>query len=251
MKKLFLFFATAIVVLSFNACKKSTEDFQTASLSEYSPLTTGKYITYQLDSIVYINFGAGAVVHSYEVKYEVDSLFIDNMGRPAYRVFRYIRNTPTAVWVPDNSFTAVNAGTSFEFVENNMRFLKLKQPVRDNYSWKGNSFIDTYSSNSDVRYLDDWDYIYDSVGLQSQVGNFTLDKTLIVNQRDEVVGNPSDQNSYAEINYGQEKYAAGIGMVYKKFFHSEWQPPIPPPTNSPGHFADGSYGITLTMIDHN
>ena len=170
------------------------------------------------------------------------------MGRLAYRIFRYIRSNPAAAWTPDNTFAAVNTTTGFEFVENNMRFLKLKQPVRDNYSWKGNSFIDTYSSNSLLHYMDDWDYIYDSVGVQTQVGNFTLDNTLIVNQRDEVVGDPTDPNAYSEVNYGQEKYAFGIGMVYKRFFHSEYQPPVP---NLGGHFADGSYGITLSMIDHN
>ena len=248
MKKLSLFFVAAILVLSFSACKKSSEDFQTPALNDYFPLTTGKYITYDLDSLVYINFGTATVVHSYQVKYEVDSLITDNLGRPAYRIFRYIRNTATAAWVPDNTFMAVNISTSLEFIENNMRFLKLKQPVRDTYSWKGNTYIDTYSTNSLLHYMDDWDYIYDSVGVQTQVGNFTLDNTLIVNQRDEVIGNPSDPNAYAEVNYAQEKYAAGIGMVYKKFFHSEYQPPVP---NLGGHFADGSYGITLTMIDHN
>lgn len=249
MKNLILvFMITAFIAVTLNSCKKSTEDFQTAALSEYSPLIIGKYITYDLDSLVYLNFGTSSAIHHYQVKYVVDSMFTDNSGRPAYRIFRYIRNTSTAPWTADNSFTAVNTTTSLEFVENNMRFLKLKQPVRDYYSWKGNSSIDTYSLNSQVKYLDDWDYIYDSVGVQTQVGNFALDNVLTVNQRDEIIGNPSDPNSYQETNFSQEKYAAGIGMVYRKFFHSEYQPPVP---GLGGHFVDGSYGITMTMIDHN
>jgi hypothetical protein len=143
---------------------------------------------------------------------------------------------------------AVNTTQSLEFIENNMRFLKLRLPVRNDYSWKGHTYIDTYSVNSEVRYLDDWDYMYAYVGEQDQVGTFVLDNCLVVNQRDEVIGNPMDPNSYSEINFGQEIYAAGIGMVYRKFSHSEWQPPVP---GLGGHFVTGSYGIELTMIDHN
>ena len=248
MKKYPLFLFTVAVIISFSACKKSNEDFHTAALSDYAPLTVGKYIAYNLDSLIYINFGTDTQVHHYQVKYETDAQITDNDGRPAYRIIRYIRNTGTDPWFSDNTFMAVNATNSFEFTENNMKFIKLKLPVRDGYSWKGNTYIDTYSLNSEVKYLADWDYIYDSVGVQQQVGTFTLDSCLIVNQRDEVIGNPLDPNSYSEINYGQEKYAAGIGMIYKRFFHSEYQPPVP---GLGGHFVTGSYGITLTMIDHN
>jgi len=161
---------------------------------------------------------------------------------------RFIRNTAANPWQPDATFMAINTGTSLEFVENNLRYIKLKVPIKDSYSWKGNSYIDTYSLNSDLKYLDSWDYVYDSVGVRSTVGTFTLDSTLKVNQRDEIIGTPSDPNSYSEKNYGVEKYAAGIGLVYRNFFHSEYQPPVP---GLGGHFVTGSYGVIMTMIEHN
>jgi len=248
MKKLFLFFLVAIAVISFNSCKKSTDDFQATPLSDYFPLEIGKYVVYNLDSTVYTNFGTNLEIHNYQVKYEVDAAIVDNLGRPAFRIFRYIRTSPTGTWTPDHSFMAVNTGNTIEFIENNMRFLKLEQVIRDNFSWKGNSYIDTYSLNSDVKYLDDWDYIYENVGQPDQVGTFALDNTITVNQRDEVVGEPTIDTAYSEINQSQEKYAKGIGMVYRNFFHSEYQPPVP---GLGGHFVDGSFGVTLTMIDHN
>jgi len=248
MKKYPLFLFTIATIISFSACKKSSEELQTAALSDYSPLVVGKYITYSLDSLIYTSFGTASEIHSYQVKYETDAQITDNQGRPAYRIIRYIRNSPAGSWSPENTFMAVNSGNEFEFIENNQRFLKLHLPVRNNFSWKGNTYIDTYSTNSEVRYLDDWDYIYDSVGVQQQVGAYTLDSCLIVNQRDEVIGNPLDPDSYSEINYSQEKYAIGIGMVYRRFFHSEYQPPVP---GLGGHIVTGSYGVTFTMIDHN
>jgi hypothetical protein len=180
------------------------------------------------------------------VKHEIDAQITDNLGRPAYRIIRYIRKTAANPWTPDNTFMAVLANHSFEFVENNMRFLKLKEPIRDAYSWKGNSYIDTYSLNSTVKYLDDWDYTYDSTNVPLTFGAFTLDSTLKVEQRDEVIGNPSDINSYHEINFGMEKYAKGIGLIYREFLHVEYQPPTP----GRAGYKQG-YGVKLVMIDHN
>ena len=176
----------------------------------------------------------------------VDSLTTDNLGRPAYRIFRFLRKADPDAWVPSGTFMAILTTASMEFTENNMRFIKLKFPLDDGFTWKGNAYIDTYSLNSDVKYLDDWDYVYQNVGQPATVGAFNLDQTLTVNQRDETIGDPSDPSAYSEVNFGQEQYAFGIGLVYRKFFHSEFQP-----DPSPGYIADGSYGVTLTMIDHN
>lgn len=245
MKKYFFLLVVLASALMMGACKKSTETLQTARISDYVPLESGKYITYQLDSLVYLAFGTRDTTISYQVKYVVDSLITDNLGRPAYRIFRYIRKTDANPWAPNGTYQYVNTGTGLEFIENNLRYIKLKEPIRDAYSWKGNSYIDTYSSNSLLQYLDDWDYTLSNVGAADVIGTFSLDNTITVDQRDEIIGNPGDPSSYSEINFGQEKYAAGIGLVYRRFFHSEFQP------GGGGYFADGSYGVTYTMIDHN
>ena len=238
-----------ISVLILSACSKKTEDFKTAAISDYFPLQTGKFITYSLDStVVYLNFGASKAVISYQVKYVVDSLITDNLGRPAYRIFRYIRKTPADSWQADNTFMAVPTTNGMELIENNFRYIKMKLPISEGYSWKGNSFIDTYSLNSMVKYLDNWDYTYDSLNFPAKIGALTIDSTLKVAQRDEVIGDPTNPNSYSEINYGEEKYAKGIGLVYRRFLHLEYQPPVP---GHPGAYADASYGVTLRMIDHN
>lgn len=236
-----------ISAIILNACKKSDEVLNIASVNDYYPLQVGKYVTYNLDSTVFINFGTSQIVKSYQVKHVVDALITDNLGRPAYRIIRYIRNSPAAAWNPDNTFMAVPTEFAMEFVENNMRYLKLKAPVRNAFSWKGHSFIDTYSLNSNVKYLADWDYTYDSVNVKQTLGAFTLDSTLKISQRDEVIGNPSDPNSYHEINFGEEKYAKGIGMIYRNFLHIEYQPPTP---GGGGGYRIG-YGVKMTIVDHN
>jgi hypothetical protein len=247
--KRIIFFASVFTVLVFSACKKETEDFTAAPIEDYSPLVVGKFITYQLDTFKYLHFGLQDTTVAYQVKHVVDALITDNLGRPAYRIIRYIRKTSQDPWLPDNSFMAVNTGSSLEFIENNLRFLKLKSPIKDGYSWKGNSYIDTYSLNSTVRYLDDWDYIYEGLDEPLSLGSIQLDSTVKVSQRDEVIGNPADVNSYSEKNFSAEIYAKGIGLVYRKFLHTEFQPATPGGTAA--GYSDESYGITLTMIDHN
>ncbi len=231
------------MLLSVLSCKKSTEELNTVPLTDYAPMTVGKYITYQLDSLVFTNFGTVAEMHSYQVKITVDALTTDALGRPAYRLFRYIKYNGTPNWIPDNTFWAIHTGNTYEFIENNLRFLKLMQPVRENFSWKGNVYIDTRSANTDFRFMDDWDYVYENVNQPATVGTFTFDSTLTVNQREDSLGLPIvPETQYAEKTLAKEIYAKNIGLVYRNFLHWEFQ-----------RVYNGyvGYGVTYTMIDHN
>ncbi|MBC7937884.1 MAG: hypothetical protein H7Y86_21260 [Rhizobacter sp.] len=248
MKKFALLTCLAAVAMLMNSCKEKTGGVETASIGDYSPFTVGKFITYQLDSVVPVNFGAALETRTYEVKYLVDAAINDINNRPSFRIVRYIKK-PGNVWQGDATFLATPTSQGLEFVENNLRYIKLRLPIRDGYTWLGNSYIDTYSLNSEVKYLADWDYMYDSVGVAATVGDYNLDDVIKVEQRDEIIGDPTDPlNLYYETNYGMEKYARGVGLVYRKFLHIEYQRPTGSVT---GKFVDGTYGVTLTMIDHN
>ena len=244
-----IFLAGFVFALLFSACKKETEEYPSAAISDYMPLETGKYIIYQLDSVRY-GQTLTPIKTSYQVKYLVDSLIKDNLGRPAYRIYRFIRKTASDPWMEEATYLAINTTNSLEFVENNLRFIKLKLPVLQDYTWKGNSFINTTTDNSafDFRYLDGWEYAYDSLDASLDLGAISVENTIKVAQRDDVVGNPGDPNSYSEINHAVEYYAKGIGMVYKRFLHSEYQPPT---NGSDGYFSEATKGATFTMIEHN
>lgn len=156
MRKIFLLI-TIITTVIFSACKKHRRFYSCICLKDYYPLQIGKYITYNLDSTVFYQFWSRNGDTQLRA-YQVDALITDNLGRPptASSVISVIpQPTPGS---PDNTFMAVLTESSAEFIENNLRYLKLKSPVRNGFSWKGNTYIDTYSLNSDVKYLDDWDY---------------------------------------------------------------------------------------------
>ena len=243
------YFGVALLLITLlTACNKQNELYTTVSLSDYFPLQVGKYITYNLDSTVYINFGQKDTVIKYQVKDSIETQITDNLGRPAYRIVRYIRKDVSQAWISNNTFMAIPSATTIEYVENNLRFQKLKLPIKDGYSWKGNSFIDTYSLNSTTKYLDDWDYTYDSVNAPLTMGVIQFANTVTVNQRDEFLGQDPKLTGtqYAERNYSVEKYAKTIGLVYKEFLHWEFQGTQP---GRPSFYT--GYGVKLTMIAHN
>lgn len=238
------------IFISFliSSCKKENENFASAEVTDYYPLEIGKYITYDLDSTVYyINFNQQASVVHYQVQDRVDAQITDNQGRPAYRILRFIRKDSSKPWVASNTFMVVPTNNTIEFVENNLRYIKLQLPIKQDFSWKGNSSIDTYTFNPDVRYLEDWDYIYDSINVPLTFNSLTIDSTIKVFERDEFLGqDPSIPGTqYAEKNYSVEKYGKGIGLIYREFAHWEYQGPT---SQAPGYTG---YGITLSIIDHN
>lgn len=250
-KSVFGFSICSLIVaclLLFTSCNKTTETFSTPQLNDYYPLQIGKYITYQLDSLVYYSFGTRDSISHNQVKYTVDSLLTDNLGRPAYRIYKYFRKTANDTWVPQATFWAINDGSKIEFIEDNLRYIKMILPIQNDKSWKGNIYLQHYISNNlDHSYLDNWDYYYSNVGGADNVNNFSFENTLTINQRDDVSGIPGNPDAFSEINFAQEKYALGIGMIYKTFLHKEYQPD----NNGGGAVQDGSYGVTYTMIDHN
>jgi len=240
--------------LFLTSCSEKKVELNPPALSDYFPLQIGKSITYQLDSTVLTQFGADTVVKHYRVKELVDAEIVDGLGRKAYRILRTISDSAgTTPYVNNNTFMSVPQSTDWiERVENNLRFMSLRNPISEGFEWKGNSFIDASSINSPVRYLLDWTYQYQDVGKPFTAGGHTYENTITVLQRDEEFPEgPFDKTQpYKQWDYSIEVYALGIGLVYKNFDHKVWQGPNPG-GSTPGYWEDGSYRVIMTAIDHN
>jgi hypothetical protein len=248
-------FIAVVVLLFLSGCDKQQLDtYSMVPLSAYFPLQAGKYITYDMDSTTYPNFGSIAVITHYQVQYYTDTTITDNLGRTAYRIIRSIRDSASAPWTPDNTFLAINTGNTIEWIEDNLRYIKLDLPIASNTSWQGNNYLYTYTIDTSAlitppyTYLANWTYSYDSINTPLTLGNLTLDSTFKVNEVDNEVGIQNDPNYYSSITYSSENYAKGIGLVYRRFLYQQYQPPV---NGNPGYYNTDGYGITLTMIDHN
>jgi hypothetical protein len=241
-----IFFITSLLLTS---CSKQTETLNLPALTDYYPLQTGKVFIYRLDSsLISISGSSELDVKSYHARDSIADTIRDNLNRLSYRVYRSITDTlETQPWKTIASYYITPEDNTIELMdENNLRFIKLKQPLRNDYSWQGNSYIDTRSASSPYQYMDGWNYYYQNVGLPYTVLQGELPNTITVLQQDETSPpGDFDPGNYQQRNYSVEVYAYGIGLVYKEFLHRTWQ--VTPP---PAKFDNDSYGIKLNLISY-
>src|SRR5450631_4287001 len=238
-------FTLVFLILFAGSCNKSNP-LITDTPADYYPMHVGNYIIYRMDSLKYINVGSQDTIISYLAKEVVDDSITDNLGRLSYRVIRYLSDTTGASgWTPSIAYMVTPLPGSVEVVENNLRFIKLVTPVQDGITWLGNAYIDTKSDDSQVPYMDGWNYIYSSTGMPFNVLAGTIPITVTVKEADEVSG--LGDNSYTQTDYSAEVYGKNIGCIYKKFLYSVYQSPnVEYPQG-----ATIGYGLTFNMVSHN
>ncbi|MEO7984239.1 MAG: hypothetical protein ABI688_09170 [Bacteroidota bacterium] len=253
-QSIFCHWLLAFVVLSLFSCKTEKEEFITENISDYIPLTPGKYITYRIDSLVFTNFGRIQETHRYQVKDQVDSKVTDNLGRPAYRVFRYLRDSlGVTAWQPAGTYLVTVLTDQVEVLEDNLRFIKLHMPIKDGFSWKGNKYFPNepyepgYLFSNDFL-MQDWDYYYDGEASSFTYRGNNYSNVYTVEEIDESLNVPvTSPTLYALRSRAVEKYSKNIGLVYREYELWDYQPNS---TGSGGPFYTG-FGIRKWMIDHN
>lgn len=238
-----LFIAALLTIFALGSCEKMDSAPASIVIDQYYPLELGKYITYKLDSTVYIALNTKKVVRSYLVQDFVDAAITDNNGNAGFRIRRMMRsNTDTTQWFDNATFTVFPSIKNIQFVENNLKFIKLVNPVTDLNAWMGNSYINT--DDNLLRFYENWEYFYENIDQPFVANSQTFDSTLTVNQSDMINGDPNNKNFFYAITKSSEVYAKGVGLVYKEFLYEAWQP-------STQNYEANSYGVTLTIVNHN
>jgi hypothetical protein len=249
---------TILACVVFAGCDKTTtEQFQSGPLSDYFPLQVGKYITYRLDSTIFTNFGTINTVHYYQEKQIVDAQVPDNLGRPSYRILRFLRDTAgSQLWAPAGSYFITPTDKTIEVIDNNLRVVKLVLPITQDNTWKGNHYLpnEAYSSQysfSNDFLMGDWDYTYSSVDGSLAVKGKTYNNVVTVDGIDEAFNasnfNVINSSSIGYINRVQDVYSKNLGLIYQEFIMWEYQPPNG--TNQVG--TKVGFGIKRQIIDHN
>jgi len=243
----------AILVSFIFSCDEK-EEFTSESLSEYIPLGVGKYITYRLDSTVFTSFGRVTEIHRYQVRHLIEAAITDNLGRPSYRVVRYLSDsTGSTPWLASGTYFITPLTDQVEVIEDNLRFIKMHMPIRDGFNWKGNRYLplDPYGplynfSNDDN--MEDWDFSYDGSSSSFSYRGYNYADVYSIEEADESYNVPiTDPTAYAAQSRAVEKYAKGIGLVYREYELWEYQPN---PGGAGGPYKTG-FGIRMWMIAHN
>ncbi len=232
------------------SCTNKTEIITSDTLGDFMPLQSGKYITYRLDSLSYTNFGTLQVIRRYQVKHVVDAQITDNLGRPSYRVYTYIRDSAgTQPWNANGSYFVTPLANQIEVIDDNLRVAKLHLPIKEGFQWNGNTFLPSdpyyptydFINDNDIK---DWNFSYDNYeSATSYRGNNYTDAYTVLQQDDHFNAPVTDPNTIGYNTVSVEKYSRNIGMVYRKYELWDYQ------TDPTDHFT--GFGVTMWMIDHN
>ncbi|HMH22135.1 MAG TPA: hypothetical protein VK563_10175 [Puia sp.] len=249
----------AALLLVAVSCKKQTDTTFKATdpASYFMPLQTGKYITYRLDSLTFYYYGLNDTVTSYLAKDSVEGPIEDALGRPAWRVVRYLNDTTgNGPWTPAETYMVIPTSSTVEVVENNLHFIKLAYPVTEGSTWNGNSYLSKnpyqdlflFSATDNIN-AQLWNFAYQQVNKPFSVNNKMYDSTLSVLEVADSSNVPIvDPSTFASKTYWSDVYAKNIGLIYRRTQLWEYQAPS----------ADGlqssyklGFELTLAIIDHN
>jgi hypothetical protein len=193
------------LVISLSSCKDDeviTPD--NVSDHDYFPLITGKWIEYEVDSIVHedvddhLGIDSAILYYHFQIREEVDTTFIDGENDTAYVIARYRKDNDTLPWSLMGVGTAKLTSYSAQEVEENIRFVRLYFPISSNANWNGNAY-NMYPEE---------EYSYEDLHETKQINSLNFNSTITVLQNDFL----------SNINriYKKEIYALNTGLIFKQ-----------------------------------
>jgi hypothetical protein len=202
MKNYSLFIVFTLLLLA--ACKPDEEAITADTGFNYVRTTPGDYVIYEVDSIVYDDFNGDTTHYRYQLKEVIESVFSDNEGRPAQRIERYVKRYNDTIpysnlpWTLARVWSAQRTATTYERVEENVRYLRLSLPLRQDKRWNGNTF----------NTLGEWQYKCTSADAPYSINNLNFDSTAFIVQK-------ADTNRLYYKLY-TERYARNTGLIEKQ-----------------------------------
>lgn len=197
------------------SCKKKDSVPPIDLGKNYFPIKVGNYIIYDVDSTVYDEITHLPSTYKYRLKEIITQAYQNDEGTTSYKLERYIKwydSTKTYDQIPwqfQHVWTIIPYNTSIEEVEENIRYVKIIFPVKQNAQWNGNAKNTLGTKIYSYNYIDNSETIN---------GTF-LPKVLSINQY--------QYRSLIQYQNEVEKYARNIGQVYKEITHLESQTIIP------------------------
>lgn len=199
--RLTCFFVQILVILvatTLVSCE--TREGEPAYLGyEYFGQTEGRWLIYEVDSTVYDDFLEDIFHYNYQVKEVNSHFFINAQGDSSMRIERFYRANENEPWQIKNIWTSELKSKRALKTEENITYVKLAFPLKQNHTWNGNLYNNKQSQT----------YRVTDIHIPSQEGVLAFDSTLTVLQKEffTLIGE--------EFQY--EVYAAGIGMIRKKY----------------------------------
>ena len=240
---LFASFLICLSIYSFS-CKTVEDDFPTDLGHDYMRLEVGKFIEYEVDSIIYNPTGDSSVfsTKSYLRDVIVDTL-LDNIGNVLYRTERYFKMDSLDNWQIQKVYTQSIQGNQGIKTIDNLRFIKLAFPILESNTWDPLVHIDPQTQmivagetlqpfkngwRSRIHAVNEIDTVgnkefNDVVQLREvKESNFTIEEILTI--RDSIRNYTPEECDTLRINcfspiefrFSFEKYAKNVGLIFRE-----------------------------------
>lgn len=223
-KYLLLLFSFALLA---SCTKENASEISPAYYSyEYFPTDSGIVRIYQADSIFWdANNQAALDTISYEIKEVIAGNYFDNQNQICQRIERY-RKDSNGNWIIWKVLSDKRSQFNAERFIDNIRFIKLKFPLNTSDKWNGNAL-----NTQDAQY-----YQLTNLHQTENINTLAFDSVCTVLQDDYI--------DATRQFYGLEKYAARIGLIYRREKNISTIP------TSQGIIIKGGYDYTEKIISY-
>ena len=195
-------------MLLLSACSKKEIPADESILGlDYYPLNKGRFVVYEVDSIIYTELPKDTITYKYQIKEKIGETFTANDGKTAYRYERYIKkfdpnkSYDQQTWQVKEVWMLNADDKKIEMQESNRRFTKLIFPVEEKKAWDGNA------GNG----LGEQTYYYDYIDIAESMKQLSFKNSLKVIQL--------DQTTLISDDRCHEKYAKDVGLIYREIIH--------------------------------
>lgn len=185
----------------------------------YMPLSIGKFIEYEADSVIYDPQPNNAIKID-TIRFWVRDVITDSLrdasGQMTYTIEHFQRKDTAQAWQIKRVWSAAHREDYVERSEENLRYLKIPQIFQEKMAWNAHVFI---SSDLEIKVADEamqpfskkWTFNIESFGKAENVNNKNYSDVLTIKGQ-------TDPRIFNERRYTLEKYAKGIGLIFKETY---------------------------------
>jgi hypothetical protein len=207
-----VFFALLFLI----ACGKNETETLPNRGKDYFPLSIGNTALFDLDSVIYDPMASGIQIDTYrwQAREVLNDTSRSKAGNLVFIVDRSIKTKTSVDWTPRETFGASFTADYALLSENNLTYIKFPSYFDVGTTWDGNRFNDI-GTKFDIAgeilepFSKKWTFEVLSYGKTEKIGTKDYADVLTIQAQ-------SDPDILTEKRYSLEKYAKGIGLVYRE-----------------------------------
>jgi hypothetical protein len=212
----YLYFFFVLTTL-LSCSKNETDSITFAQAKDYFPVQIGKSWTYDIDSIKFdIQNDKTVKIDTlrWQAREVVVDTFKDRTGQTRYKIERYERKRGETTWKIAEILSVALTKDNIIRSEGGFTFIKMPNVLVQGQPWDGNIFNDP-SVKIEIEgellepFAKKWSFNILNINKPDKIGDKSFENVLTIEGK-------TDTKILTDKRYLNEKYALGIGLIYKE-----------------------------------